>query len=204
VAKRTAKEAEATRRLLIRRARKLFAKRGYASVSIDDLLEKTGLTRGALYHHFDGKAALFRAVVDAVEAEIAARALAAAAPEPPEKHLEAGLSALLDAVTEHEVRQIVLIDAPAVLGWEARRELDSSYAIGLLETALAAAMEVGYIVQQPVTPLAHLLMGSLNEAGTFIAAADDTQAARKEIGAALARVIDGLKPRSGTPRRARR
>src|SRR5262245_32948439 len=103
------RQAETTRQLLISVARERFAERGYAATSIEEIIQQAGVARGALYHHFAGKDALFRAVYEAVQADTAARVLAAAIGGPePWTAVRAGLSAFLDACLEPEFRRIVV------------------------------------------------------------------------------------------------
>jgi AcrR family transcriptional regulator len=192
---RKAEQSEATRRALIRVARKLFATRGYAATPIEEIVQRTRVTRGALYHHFAGKQDLFRAVYEDLERELAEKITAAAETEERwERHLEVGCQAFLDACRDPAVQRIVALDAPSVLGWEAWHEIDAKYGLGLIISALEAAMEAGYIEEQPIEPLATLLLGALTEAGLAIARADDVDAARKELGASVARLLEGLKP----------
>src|SRR2546421_11774603 len=104
------RQAEATRELLIGIARELFAERGYAATSVEDIIQRAGVARGALYHHFAGKDALFRAVYDVVQGEMAARVVAAALAGPdPWAAVRVGLSAFLDACLEAEFRRIVVL-----------------------------------------------------------------------------------------------
>ena len=189
-----AQQSEATRAGLIATARRLFAMRGYAGVSIEEIVRSAGVTRGALYHHFTDKAELFRAVVEELELEITSRVAARAQREPrPEKHLEVGMQELLDAFLDRAVQQIVILDGPSVLGFEDWREMDAQHAIGLLRMALEAAMDADYIERQPIDPLAHMLLGAMNEAGLYIARAQDERAARAEVGRSLARIVEGLR-----------
>lgn len=193
---RTLKErqSEATRAALVKTARRLFARDGYAAVSVEGIVRRAKMTRGALYHHFSDKADLFRAVAEQVEAELVQQAAAAAVKEPrPEKHLEVGCQALFDACLDQDVRRILLIDGPSVLGWEAWREMDAKYALGLLREALDAAMDEGYIERHPVEPLALMLLGALGEASLGIARADDVERARVDFGETFARLLSGLK-----------
>jgi AcrR family transcriptional regulator len=131
------------------------------------VLEACGLSRGALYHHFASKEALFVAVLEDVEAGIAARLRKAAASAPSaEEALVAGCTAFLRIANDATVRQIVLIDAPAVVGWERWREIDGRYGYGLLRTGLAALV--------PGTPaaidlLAHVLLAALLELALVVA-----------------------------------
>ena len=181
----------ATRAALIDAGRRLFGERGYAAVGTEELVRAAGVTRGALYHQFRDKADLLDAVYQAVEAEITERiatgALAAGAADPLSA-LREGARVFLDACAEPEVERIVLLDAPAVLGWERWREVGMEHAMGIVVAALQAGMEAGAIREQPVEPLAHLLVGAMDEMAMWVARAPDRDAAREQ---ALA-TIDGL------------
>jgi len=195
---RKAQQSEATRAVLLAEARRLFADRGYAAVGTEAIVRAAGVTRGALYHHFDGKQELFRAVYEDVERELVERVAAhATAAGDPLDALHAGVRAFLDACEDPAVQRIALIDAPSVLGWEQWREIDLKYGFGLMHGALAAAMDAGLIDRQPVRALAHLLLGALHEAALLVARADDGGRTRREVGRALARHLDAL----GAPRR---
>jgi AcrR family transcriptional regulator len=195
-ARRTQSErSDSTRRTLIAVARGLFAKRGYAEVGTEEIVRAAGLTRGALYHHFDGKRGLFEAVYEAVEVDLAERiasgALEASATSPLEA-MRAGAAMFLVACTEPEVQQIALLDGPSVLGWDRWREIASEHGLGLIEATLQAAVDVGAIRLQPVRPLAHVLMGALDEAAMVVARAEDPEAMRAEVGHTLDSLLDGL------------
>jgi AcrR family transcriptional regulator len=194
--RRTQSERSAgTRAALIGAARRLFAERGYAAVGTPEVAAAAGVTRGALYHQFAGKADLFLAVYEAVEQEIAERIgelVAAAGATDPLEALSAGAEAFLDACAEPDVQRIVLIEAPAVLGWDTWRAVGLKYGLGLTEAILRAAMEAGRIGEQPVRPLAHVLIGALDEAALYVARAEDPAAARAEMGSVLERVVRGL------------
>ena len=186
--------SEATRRQLVTAARSLFGARGYADVGTEEIVRAAGVTRGALYHQFRDKADLFAAVAEQVEAEITNRiaAGAAEAAADPLDALRAGARLFLDACAEPEVERIILLDAPAVLGWEAWRDLASRYGLGLVQLALQAAMDAGAIVQQPVAPLAHVLIGALDECALYIAQAEDPAAAREQCAAIFDRILRGI------------
>src|SRR5689334_20135959 len=185
--------SEATRRLLVTAARTLFGERGYASVGTEEIVRAAGVTRGALYHQFRDKADLFAAVAEEVEAEIAERIAGAAGMEAGSVDaLRSGARLFLDACAEPEVERIILLDAPAVLGWEAWRDLAGRYGLGLVQFGLHAAIEAGAIAPQPVVPLAHVLIGALNESALYVARAEDPAAAREECVAILDRILRGL------------
>ena len=191
---RQAERSAHTRRVLLDVARDLFATRGYAGAATEEVVRRAGVTRGALYYHFRDKQDLFRAVVEDLQQQLVAQiGAASAAIADPWERLRAAMHVFLDACLRPGVQRIVLLEAPAVLGLETWRELDERYGLGLLRTALAALMELGLLERQPVDPLAHVLLGALSEAGTFIAHAEDTAEARVTVGAALDRLLRGLR-----------
>ncbi len=192
---RQATRSEATRARLIAAGRALFAKRGYADVGTEQIVRRAQVTRGALYHHFDDKRDLFRAVHEALEAEGVERiaeALAGAATDDPVEAMKVAVRAFLDGVLDPGRARITLIDAPSVLGWAEWREIDARYGLGLASAALEAAMDAGRIERRPVGPLAGMLVAALGEAGIMVATADDPGAARIDVEAALEALIDGL------------
>ena len=188
--------SEATRQALVRAARSLFGARGYADVGTEEIVRTAGVTRGALYHQFHDKAGLFAAVAEEVEAEITGRIAAGAAGESAEPMdvLRAGARLFLEACAEPEVERIILLDAPAVLGWEAWRDLYARYGLGLVQLGLQSAMESGAIVRQPVTPLAHALIGALDECALYVARAEDPATARQECAAIFDQILCGFSP----------
>ena len=191
---RQAERSEATRKALVDVGRKLFAKRGYADVGTEEIVRRAGVTRGALYHHFAGKEDLFRAVAEQVEEDITRKsAEAALAHQDPWDQQRAGWDAFLDACLDPAVQRIILLDAPSVLGAKAWREIASKYGLALVQFGIQSLIEAGLIEEQPVDPLAHLVIGALSEAAVVIAQAEDTQAARAEMGVALERLMAGLR-----------
>jgi AcrR family transcriptional regulator len=195
-ARSQAERSQATRDALIAAARKLFGERGYAAVGTEEIVQAAGVTRGALYHHFDGKRKLLEAVYEQIEAELTRRiAEHALSGSDPLEAMRAGTEMVLEASQEPEVQQIVMLDAPAVLGWERWREIAAEHGLGLVEASLKAAMEAGQIAEQPTKPLAHVLMGALDEAAMLVARADDPDATRAEVAETLDRLLDGLRPR---------
>jgi AcrR family transcriptional regulator len=196
VTKRTqAERTEATRTALIDAARPLFAGRGYAGVGTEEIARGAGVTRGALYHHFEGKRELFEAAYEQIEIELAERIAAGALranASSPLAAMKAGAEMFLRASTEPETQQIVLLDGPSVLGWDRWREIATEHGLGLIEATLQAAIEAGEIDSQPVRPLAHVLMGALDEAAMLVARADDAERMRAEVGRTLGALLDGL------------
>jgi AcrR family transcriptional regulator len=192
--------SEATRAALMSAARTLFAVRGYDDVAAEEIVRAAGVTRGALYHHFGGKAELLDAVYDQMEREMTeriARVVLGSELESPLEAMRAGIGAFLEECAEPEVRQIVLHDAPAVLGWERWREIAAANGLGLIEASLAAAVEAGELRPLPVRPTAHLLLGALDEAAMLSARADDP-AERAEAAAVLEALLDGLALKGGS------
>jgi AcrR family transcriptional regulator len=195
-AKRTqAERSQSTRKALVVAARPLFAERGYAGVGTEEIVRAAGVTRGALYHHFDGKRELFEAVYEQIEVELAERiaagALEANASSPLEA-MRAGAEMFLRVSTEPEAQQIVLLDGPSVLGWDRWREIAAAHGLGLIEATLQSAIEAGAIDPQPLRPLAHVLMGALDEAAMLVARAEDPDQMRAEVGQTLGALLDGL------------
>ena len=187
--------SEATRGALVSAARRLFAERGYAGVGTEEIVRAAGVTRGALYHHFDGKRDLFEAVYVQIEKELAERIAAgalAANADSPLAAMRAGAEMFLHACTEPEAQRIVLLDGPAVLGWDRWREIAAEYGLGLIEASLQAAIDAGAIASQPVRPLAHVLMGALDEAAMLVGRAEDPERMRREVGRTLDSLIEAL------------
>jgi AcrR family transcriptional regulator len=185
----------ATRGALVAAARRLFAERGYAAVGTPEVAAAAGVTRGALYHQFADKSDLFLAVYEQVEEDVTRRIgdiVAAAGARDPLAALTTGAEAFLDAVAEPEVHRIALLEAPAVLGWDTWRAVGLKHGLGLTEAILRAAMDAGRITEQPTRPLAHVLLGALDEAALYVAQAADPAAARDEVGVTVRRLLDAL------------
>lgn len=193
--KRTqAERSEATRAALLKVARRLFAERGYAGVGTEEIVREAGVTRGALYHHFDGKRELLRALYEQLESEIAEDLAVRAVPGASVlETLRSGADRFLDHCLEPEVQRIALLDAPAVLGWEQWRAIGARYGLGLIAGLLTAGIEAGEIRRQPVDPLAHALLGALDEVAMLVARAEDPRTARAEAGETLALLVEALR-----------
>ena len=190
-----AERSEATRGRLISTARRLFAERGFAATSTEEILGEAGVSRGALYHHFPSKTDLFRATFEAVEDDLTAQVLAAAAGSgetDPMRILELGFAAFLDQCVNPEVQRIVMLDGPNVLGWDTWHELDERYALGTLKTVLTAAVQLGRIEEAAVDPLGNLLLGAIMQAGMVVARADDPEAAKRAMAESFARLVSSL------------
>ena len=190
-----AERSAATQRALIAAARRLWGERGYAEVGTPEIAEAAGVTRGAMYHQYADKASLFRAVAESLDEEIIGRlqaAVAAAEPKSAADALHAAADAWLDIAREPEVRQLMLLDAPSVLGWAEYRQMSQRNAMGAAEELLGAAIEAGELRPQPVRPLAIVLLGAFDEAAMYLAGAEDPERAREDIRAVIRDLIDGL------------
>jgi len=187
--------SEATRTALINAARPLFTASGFAGVGTEAIVRAAGMTRGALYHQFTDKTDLFAAVAEAVEADMTARidtVVSGSGDSDPIALMKLGAATWLDACAEPEVHRILLIEAPAVLGWERWRDIGLRYGLGLVQSLVEYAISVGRIAAQPAEPLAHVLIGALDEAALYLARADDPARARSEVGAVMERLIQSL------------
>ncbi len=187
-------EARATRDALIEAARALFTERGYGAVGTEEIVARAKVTRGALYHHFEDKRDLFRAVFERVEADLMKRIGATMeSADDPWELMVSGMRAFLDACEEPAVKQISLTDAPAVLGWEEWREIDNRHGLGLTRAALQGAVDAGVLRPIAVDPMAHLFVAALSEAAFVIAHAEQPRKARAQVEEALVQLVKGLR-----------
>jgi AcrR family transcriptional regulator len=193
-----ADRSAATRDALVAAARRLFAAQGFAEVPTDAIVSEARVTRGALYHQFADKAALFEAVMEAVEADIAGRltdSVATAGISDPVEALRHAVRTWLDICAEPEIHRIALIDGPSVLGWTRWREVCQQHVFGLVQALLTQGIEAGRIRAQPTRPLAHALMGAGDEAALYVAESADRAQARAEMIAVLDQLIVGVTAR---------
>lgn len=187
------RQAEATRELLISVARDRFTEQGYSSTSIEDIIQQAGVAKGALYHHFESKDALFRAVYDAVLADVVASALNAALTGfEPWTAVRAGLSAFLDACLEPAFRRIVILDSVAVLQHDRDGSLEQ-VELPMLRTVLTPLIAAQLLPGVSVEPLAHITLGGLYGAALYIARSPSPATARRETDAILENLIAGLR-----------
>ena len=188
---------EATRQAVFAAGRRLFVERGYADASIDEIVQTARVTKGALYYHFKDKKDLFRAIVEDVTAEltnvIAARVRGR---DDAWECVVKGTDAFLDFCLDPAYQRIVVREGPAVLGSEDWRALAERHGLGIIRMMCEMAMKQGVIQRQPIDPLAHLLHGALHEGALYIALADDPKKARRQVGTALLRLLDGLRKKT--------
>ena len=186
--------SEATQRALVESARDLFASEGYSDTQLDDVVRAAGVTKGALYHHFEGKADLFRAVFEHEQGRLAKMVSAAYRRQPdPWKGFFAGCRALLEAQLDPGVQRITLLDAPSVLGWEQMRGIGSRYCLQLVKKGLEEAIAAGQIASRPIEPIAHLVVGAVCEGSMMVARADDQRAAAKRLLTELRTLLDAFR-----------
>jgi AcrR family transcriptional regulator len=184
---------QATRAHLVDVATRLFAAHGYDGTSIEAVLAGSGVSRGSLYHHFRGKDALFWAVLEEVAVRVGRQMADAERDAPdPVAALRAGCLAWIRLAGDPVVQQTVLIDAPAVLGWQRWRELDEQNSLGVIRAALAYAAEAGRIERGHVDTFAHIVLATVNEVALMIARADDSAAALSAGESAVAEFLDRL------------
>lgn len=187
------KYAEHTRQALFDAGLRLFAEREYASTSAEELVRAAGLTRGALYHHFDGKRGLFEAVVDELEGQAARRIRTAiASAVDPFERAERGVVEFLAVCAEPGYRHVVLLQGPIALGWRRWRELDQKHLGGLVNDTVQALLDTARIRPHPAGLLAAALYGALTELAMVVAETDDPDQARAQAAELVRDLIDGL------------
>jgi len=182
---------EATRAALIEAARKLFVEKSYAETGTPEIVAAAGVTRGALYHHFADKQALFLAVVEQESARVAEEIEKASAGSlSPRGELVAGGAAFLDAMAKDGRTRLLLLDGPAILGRAVMDEIDGRHGNRTLREGLVAAMRAGAIRKLPVEPLTALLAAAFDRTALSVEAGGD-RGAYEEV---LAALVDGLAP----------
>jgi AcrR family transcriptional regulator len=189
---RQAERREATRGAILAAARRLFGEQGFGPTSVDTIAAEAGVAKGAVYHHFATKEAIFEAVLEAISVDLATEVKAAAREAPDVlATLGAASQAYFAATVRPATRRIVLEDGPAVLGWRRWREIDVKHFADAVPRVLAAAMEQGLIARQPIEPLSRVLQGAMTEAAMAAASGGGGAAYL----AALETLIDGLRRR---------
>ncbi|ORB68692.1 TetR family transcriptional regulator [Mycolicibacterium tusciae] len=192
-ARRTqAERTEATTAALVEAARELFARDGYDAISLDAVAAGAGVTKGAVYHHFAGKRQLFEAVFSREIEHVTAPLVAAySRKKDPWDAFKAASAAFLDECLDPGVQRIVLLDAPAAIGWDGIRRLEAPL-LDLMELAISRAVDAGRIERRPPGPLAHFLFGATCEVAMIVARADDQKTAQRQAVAEIGRVLDSL------------
>jgi AcrR family transcriptional regulator len=188
-----AEQVRQTRAALVAAARHLFGRDGYAATSVEDVAREARVTTGALYHHFPNKTALFETVFEGVHAEmLGASGRAAAGASDEIEALSLGFDAFLDAVLEPDVQQILVTDAPAVLGLARFTELDERYAFAEIVAALQAATAAGKLSVEDPETIARMLLGALVRGAMLIAASAEPARTRNAVARAIGAMLAGL------------
>jgi AcrR family transcriptional regulator len=174
-------------------ATSLFAGHGYEGTSIEAVLAAAGVSRGALYHHFAGKEALFTAVLEAVSDRITAEVTEAIRDcTDPVDALHTGALAFIDLAGDPVVQRVMLVDAPSVLGWEQWRAMDDGRTVRAMRAMLQAVSDSGRLPQEFVDPFSHMILAALDEAAMVVARAPDSRAAVAEGQQAVEAFLDRL------------
>jgi AcrR family transcriptional regulator len=190
-----AQQARDTRRAILDAARHLFAHQGFFATGTTEIVSAARVgTRGALYHHFPDKEALFREVLQEVQSEMAATIAERIDGGDALEILASSLRGFLDAAAENPaVQRILLVDGPLVLGWDVWRQSEAEYGIDGIEAMLQAAVDTGIIDPQPLRALAHMLLAAIDEAALYIANSAEPARASTEVGASIQRLLAGLR-----------
>ena len=183
------------REALVAAARELFVERDFDEVTTDEILERAGVSRGAMYHHFPTKLALFLAAYEASERDLMQRLAAAAEAGPgPFDQLAAGCRAYLrECARSRELQRIGLRQSRQVLGWEGWREAASNLGLGVMRAGVEAATVAGELDSRDVDATTHLLLAALIEAGLLVATAGDPEAVRPGVEAEFLRLLEGMR-----------
>lgn len=192
--------SEATRTKLLAVARKLFRARGYADTSLDDIAARAGVTKGAFYHHFEDKKAIFTAVFEEAEQQLVEAAAAGGRGGDVWSRFRAGCRAFLEASMDPGIQRVALRDAPVVLGWEVWREIAARHSLGVIEAGLTGAMATGQVRSRPTKPLARLLFGALCEGARMVARATDPREALAEVVREIDDLLAGMLIQPGATR----
>jgi AcrR family transcriptional regulator len=188
-----AAQGRATRGQLIEVATSLFADHGYEGTSIEAVLAAAGVSRGALYHHFAGKEALFAAVVSAISDRVVAEVTEAVRDcTDPVDAMHTGALAWIDLAGDPVIQRVMLVDAPSVLGWEQWRAMDEGRTLGAMRAMLQAVSDSGRLPQQLVAPFSHMILAALDEAAMVVARAPDSRAAVAEGRQAVEELLNRL------------
>ena len=188
-----AAQGRATRGQLIEVATGLFADHGYEGTSIEAVLTAAGVSRGALYHHFAGKEALFEAVVSAVSEQVTVELTEAVKGcADPLDAMRTAAIAWIGLAADPVIQRVVLVDAPSVLGWDRWRAMDDGRTLGTMRAMLQAISDSGRLPAELVGPFSHMILAALDEITLVIARAPDSVAAVAEGRTAVEELLDRL------------
>ncbi|MEU3271838.1 TetR/AcrR family transcriptional regulator [Saccharomonospora sp. NPDC006951] len=174
--------SESTRSALVESAIALFTTRGYAGTSLDEIAKRTKVTKGALYHHFSGKQAVFEAAFDAVETDVKGRLeKILSGPEKPWDRALNGLREFISSCLDPAYQRIAIHEAPVVMGWQRWKEAEDRYSFGLIRSSLQDLIDAGEIMNVPVELTSRLLFGALSSAATEIAGSPDPEQVGRQV-----------------------
>lgn len=191
---RREEHSEDTRTALVAAARQAFAEKGYADTSLDDIVGRARLTKGALYHHFESKAVLFRAVYEQMEQEVVAAVGEAVLSDgdDPARRVRVALDAFLTCSSEPSYVQIVLRDGPVVLGKKQEREIDHNLGFDVVVALVESLRSEGYLPDLPLAATARMLLAAASDVAVTMAHSDDPDRARAEGTKVVLAVFEGL------------
>lgn len=191
--------AEATRAAIIAAAVAAFTEDGFTGATVGAIAQAARVTKGGVYHHFPGKAALFEAAFAAVEERLVARISAAGLPvaDDPWELMSAGVDAFLAECADPSFRRIALQEAPAALGWARWKQLEERYVLPLLQVVLARMSQAGYLPGLPIDLTARALLAALSEVGLAVATSASPDAEREQARQLVRRLLAGLAGHSG-------
>jgi AcrR family transcriptional regulator len=199
---RRAEYSATTKRALVEVARELFTEQGYAGTSLDAIVAGADVTKGALYHHFAGKQALFEAVFEKVE-QHASRAIhdRIKNEKDPWEKARAGLRAFLEVVRDPTYRRVVIQDGPAVLGYERFREQEERSTYANVLVIVTSVLSTGEWDLEPAMQrtFATIFFGAMSAAGESVSLAEDPEAAGDRVEAAIGIILDGLQALTSAP-----
>jgi AcrR family transcriptional regulator len=189
-----AERTETTRKAIVTAARGLFGGHGFHATTMEEIAEAIGMAKGAVYHHFRTKEAIFEAVFEEASQDLVRHVRAAVRHVPDAlRAMAIGTHAYFEACAQPSLAQIILRDGPAVLGWQRWREIDERYFGRSVPEALRRAIEAGLIAEQPVEPLARLLIGAITEAAAACASSSDPAAVGRRHADAMQALLEGLR-----------
>ncbi|MCR8631342.1 TetR/AcrR family transcriptional regulator [Paenibacillus radicis (ex Xue et al. 2023)] len=192
--KRNKEETTETINKIIDVARSYFTKHGYADSTLEDIANEAELTRGSIYHHFRNKKGLFHVVLESVQKEVAERIeTEAAKSDDVWEQLLLGCRAFVAAAVEPQNKRVMLIDGPAVLGWETWRMMDEHNSMRLLRGQLQMMEQQGCLKPVSVDAMTHCLSGSLNESALWIAQMPDYQQSLEATMRVISHMLTGFK-----------
>ncbi len=191
--------SESTRSALVESAVELFTKRGYAGTSLDEIAKRARVTKGALYHHFSGKQALFEAAFETVESHVYDKLEKIMnGPQPAWERALTGLRAFIQSCLDPAYQRIAIHEAPVVMGWERWREAEDRCSFGLVRSGIQALIDVGEVDDVPVEVTARLLFGALSSAAIEIASSPDPKKTSAQVEEVMVRLVVGFRGASAT------